>query len=165
MRKLTALILTAAALSAPSTALGQVVLSGPAPPTPAELSWAQTASLRFWKTSVASCGVPKVAMVTLDETIMGEADATTCTIWLNAALNWAASSAYTCTTYMHEFGHLLLGPTYFAAVNPADPAHSPDRTNIMYGQQLTPEEWESEQRHVGCIQPKPKRRHHHRHQH
>ena len=37
-----------------------------------------------------------------------------------------------CRVIVHEDGHLVLGPTYFAAVNPADPAHSPDPTSIMW---------------------------------
>jgi hypothetical protein len=37
-----------------------------------------------------------------------------------------------CETVVHEIGHDMLGPAYFASVNPADPAHSPDPKNVMY---------------------------------
>jgi hypothetical protein len=37
-----------------------------------------------------------------------------------------------CTAMAHEWGHLILGPTYFAAVNPTDPGHSPDPHSLMY---------------------------------
>lgn len=41
-----------------------------------------------------------------------------------------------CTAVAHEWGHLILGPTYFAAANPTDPGHSPDPRNLMYAVQI-----------------------------
>jgi hypothetical protein len=37
-----------------------------------------------------------------------------------------------CYMVVHEWGHMVLGPNYFATTNPADPAHSADPSNVMY---------------------------------
>lgn len=37
-----------------------------------------------------------------------------------------------CQLITHEIGHLILGLTYFAPINPSEPDHSPDPNNVMY---------------------------------
>ena len=39
-----------------------------------------------------------------------------------------------CKTVVHEWGHLTLGPTYFSATNPEEPAHSAQPGNIMFSE-------------------------------
>jgi hypothetical protein len=77
---------------------------------------------------------PCVAVPTLTQEPLagaegGEADYDNCAIVLNSDNAW---TPYTfCIAYLHEWGHLTLGPMYFEASNPADPAHSLDPTSIM----------------------------------
>lgn len=58
----------------------------------------------------------------------------TCRVDINAAAVHSDSSPpdHLCAVLEHEFGHLYLGPTYYATVNPADPEHSPNPRSIMF---------------------------------
>jgi hypothetical protein len=155
MRLRIAILAVALGLTIPSVA--QATL-----PTTAQLVWAHGVALAYWH-SEPPCGVPVTTVAPLVER-SGQAEPATCQITLNAAEEWE-SQASVCAAYVHEFGHLLLGLTYFAAVNPADPMHSPDPANIMYGGQRTSvPEWEAVERSVGCAATAHhKHRHHRRH--
>lgn len=98
-------------------------------------SWvdgAEGAAQSYWQNTIPQSrwcsAVPTVDQVELAGR-GGEADWSTCTIRLDSDIAW---TPYTfCIAMLHEWGHLTLGPTYFAATNPADPAHSSDPTSIM----------------------------------
>lgn len=101
-----------------------------------------------------------------------------CTIWLNRAwwwppfdgtdstgLTWAVEY---CRTIVHEWGHLVLGYSYFADVNPSDPAHSPDPQSIMYASPtVVPAQCEAHRRakRRAAQRSRPSPRHPHRRPH
>ncbi len=121
-------------------------------PTSSELEWARSRAGAYWHVQDLPCGRETV----LTETPLPEGDAGlaitgSCTFAFSPAMDWRDFPGPTCLTYIHEFGHLLLGPTYFAAVNPTEPDHSPDTTNVMYGKTLSPEQAVTLQRSVGCL--------------
>lgn len=126
MRRILSIIISALALLAPASSFGATPL--------------QTAMQRaeaFWK-GPPSCGYPTVRLgEALGDGILGGTYYTSCLIELPAR-DWtterqiAAKWPELCRVLTHEYGHLELGPSYFAAVNPADPAHSPSERNIMF---------------------------------
>jgi hypothetical protein len=133
-------------------------------PTLSELVQARAVAVAYWHTTTAPCGPEHVAVEVFSEQRPAHADFASCTITFDGARDWRDFPELTCVIYVHEFGHLVLGPTYFAAVNPTDPAHSPDPGNIMYSGLTDPDELEALEREVGCapapVTPHP--RHHHR---
>jgi hypothetical protein len=163
------LILTALALALP----GSAVAEGP---ITAEITWARGVAVAYWHVSQPPCGRETFTLATvIPSTEPAYADLTACGITFSAALDWRAFPAYMCRNYVHEFGHLVLGTSYFAATNPSDPAHSPDPTNIMYGggepgdgPLASGQQEEEQELSVGCIAPivhHPKHHHapkHHR---
>jgi hypothetical protein len=98
--------------------------------TPAQLASAEHVASVYWHGNPA-CGAPVVTYEPMADTHAGEAEYGSCRIMLNPAHDWRDFPALLCVVLAHEWGHLVLGPDYFAAVNPSDPAHSPDPRNIM----------------------------------
>lgn len=91
----------------------------------------------YWRGN-PPCGPPVVRVLLEPADVGAEADFGACRITFNAYYVdrggggfWA--SPWTCAAMVHEWGHLTLGPTYFAASNPGDPSHSPDPRSIMTG--------------------------------
>lgn len=125
----------------------------PLAPTSTELAGGMRAAESYWRT-LPSCGMPTVSVGAVTGTApenggagMAQADESTCTIVLAASDDWYDFPSLACTTIVHEYGHLVLGPTYFQATNPADPAHSPDPSSIMY---WNPPITATMDRDVGC---------------
>jgi hypothetical protein len=97
----------------------------------------QGAAQRYWWSQTPPCGQPQITITALPADRWGDADAATCIIRLNQQTwDWQMQGDPTgatalCVTMVHEHGHLILGPDYFAQSNPDDPAHSPDPNNVM----------------------------------
>jgi hypothetical protein len=91
----------------------------------------------FWQ-AAPPCGHPHLSLTaSVPAGDDGMAIYQTCTAeiqassWPNeraAAVDWAE----VCRVATHEIGHLILGPAYYAASNPTNPAHSPDERNVMF---------------------------------
>jgi|SRR5215472_6556304 len=133
-------------------------------PTAGELAWARQRAVAYWHAE-PPCGRESVTVEPAPEVLAGAAFYLQCRINLNGQDDWVHYPEQLCLTYVHEFGHLVLGPTYFANINPSDPAHSPDRDNIMQGAPIV--DLAQQQRLVeatGCTPtpPTPRHRHHHR---
>jgi hypothetical protein len=136
-------------------------------PTAAELAQARSVAVAYWHVQQPPCGRETVLLEPLPSG-MGRAGFDQCTITFSAAADWRDFPAGTCRIYVHEYGHLVLGPTYFFASNPADPAHSADPANIMYGSVPTPQQEDEQERGIGCLPPLATGRHqsrHHRRRH
>lgn len=101
-------------------------------PTAADLASARAVAVAYWQVAQPPCGRESVSVEKTPANIEGEAQYAACRIVLSAAIDWHDFPALLCKAYVHEFGHLTLGPTYFAQSNPTDPAHSPDPASIMY---------------------------------
>lgn len=125
MRRL--LLITTAALLA---AVPAAAAEGNEPPTTNELAMARGVALSYWH-GPPSCGMPSIAVEPLKQGRLGQATYRQCAVQLSASYDWSALPILLCEVIVHETGHLVLGPTYFAAVNPSEPEHSPDATNIM----------------------------------
>lgn len=120
------------------------------PPSSAELAWGRQVANHYWG-RLPTCGEPKIVLVSLGPSRAAEARNGECTIAFNTDEAWNPWT--TCLAFVHEDGHLILGEA-FAAVNPSDPWHSPDSTNVMYGgtrNDLAREE--AVIRNVGCVHP------------
>lgn len=104
----------------------------PSPPAPADLVWAEGVARTYWH-AVPACGQPAIVFGPTPTGDSGVANYASCSIVISTAYGYAEVGGRTllCETLVHEYGHLVLGPNYFAAVNPADPAHSPDPHSIM----------------------------------
>jgi hypothetical protein len=119
-------------------------------PTPAELQWSRSVAVAYWHVSQPPCGRETVLLEAMPEADTALAHSDQCSIGLNAASDWRDFPMILCRIYVHEFGHLVLGATYFAGSNPANPAHSPDPNNVMYGAP-TWQQQEVEAQSVGCL--------------
>jgi hypothetical protein len=119
-------------------------------PTTGEIAWASSKAIAYWHVQ-PPCGTPQITLSPAMPDGSANANPETCQITFNTAEPW--DSASVCVAYIHEVGHLVLGVTYFANVNPADPAHSPDRANIMFGGARTLPELEGLERRAGCLPP------------
>lgn len=150
-------VLASLALPASSTAAEDLR------PTVAELQWSRSVAVAYWHVQQPPCGREIVLTGSPPNEDVGLADWSACSIIFSEARDWRDYPEKTCEVYVHEFGHLVLGPTYFAAVNPADPAHSPDASNIMYGNgnPRTTRQEDAVMRSVGCLPPATA--HHRRH--
>lgn len=101
-------------------------------PTDAQLLTATRTARAYWHGN-PPCGAPGLtegAALPLGE--LGAADFAECRIMLGALPYWREAPALLCTVIVHEWGHLVLGPKFFAAVNPTDPAHDPNPDSIMH---------------------------------
>jgi hypothetical protein len=103
--------------------------------TPAQLHEAEMIAAAYW--GPPPCGWPLVVYHQLEPEIFGVAVGFDCAIALTR-YEWVHNPETLCMTMAHEWGHLVLGPDHFAAVNPRDPEHSPDPNNIMYAHMLGP---------------------------
>jgi hypothetical protein len=102
----------------------------------AALAQSILAARQFWSGWTPKCGAPEIAVVKLDRAISGLAEFDTCRIDLQAALVASAPRSpggfyNLCQTVAHEWGHEVLGPTYFAATNPSDSGHSSNPDSVM----------------------------------
>lgn len=106
--------------------------------TPERIAAFQSVALRYWFPSTPQCGTPQWGLNSEDEWQDGESYFTDCRYYISQRpwqwmyddpINYAEDA---CDTVVHEIGHLVLGPTYFADVNPTDPSHSPDYHSIMH---------------------------------
>ncbi len=88
----------------------------------------------YWRTGEPRCGTPTFqrAQQTLPEDAAGAAYEDTCLIEYSRNIDWRLYPVEFCQVIVHEWGHLMLGATYFAATNPLDSAHSADPHNIMF---------------------------------
>jgi hypothetical protein len=103
--------------------------------TPAQLHEAEMIAAAYW--GRPPCGWPLVVYHQLGPGVFGVAVGFDCAIAL-ARYDWIDNPETLCETMTHEWGHLVLGPGYFAAVNPGDPEHSPDPNSIMHAGLLGP---------------------------
>jgi hypothetical protein len=94
------------------------------PPTPAQDRHARAIARMYWG-GTPNCGEPSVRLVALNPAYAGFAWLADCRIEIQSRHDWAADPVRYCDLIVHENGHLVLGPGYFAALNPADPAHAP----------------------------------------
>lgn len=124
--------------------------AGAAPPAPEQLAWDHEVAVHYWGQSLPA-GYEHIEFADLGLVYGGDANPPWNTIRINnnPALDYL-SVIDECHVYVHEFGHLLLGFTYFALVNPDDPAHSPDPMNVMYGRAPTRETWDAQSVAMGC---------------
>jgi hypothetical protein len=141
--KLTVAISVLFALLA-TPAVAQVPLA----PNAMQIRASQDVAMAYWHTLVP-CG--SVAVI-IGATPVGDdatAQASTCRITLSDAVDWRDFPLALCRVYVHEMGHLILGPDYFATSDPSDPGHSVDPSNIMFHSPTLAQE-ERLQRVVGC---------------
>ena len=94
------------------------------------------AARQFWAGWTPRCGQPAIVAIKLDRPISGLAEFDPCRIDLQAvgvsnAARYPGGFYNLCQTVAHEWGHEVLGPTYFAASNPSDPGHSADPDSVM----------------------------------
>lgn len=117
-------------------ALTLIVSTAHATVTPNPFTLATERAEAFWQT-LPACGHPHLSLTTVTDGDDGMAIYQTCTTEIQrsswpderaAAVDWAEL----CRVETHEIGHLTLGPTYYAASNPTNPAHSPNETNVMF---------------------------------
>lgn len=110
--------------------------------------WARHAPAQLTDDGRPLCGSPRISWRALSPSGDAAAEAMmdgSCRIVFNTAgWVWPAaidrrgfvSSGDTwstfCAVMVHEIGHLVLGPDYFAATNPDDPAHSADPESVMF---------------------------------
>ncbi len=123
-------------------------------PTVTELANARSVAASYWHVDQPPCGRETVTELQLD-TISGEAQLDACAITFSTERDWRDFPDEVCGVYVHEFGHLVLGPAYFAASNPTDPAHSPDPLNIMYAAP-DPQQHAAELQSAGCVSAIPR---------
>lgn len=145
-----------ASLAIPATAASDT-------PTSTEFAWAHRVAVAYWHVPAPPCGTPTLAFEPHLSHYTALATYSRCTItfYVGPVQDWRDTPAAVCHIYVHEFGHLVLGPTYFASTNPADPAHSADPTNIMYGKaDQTLAQYDAASRSVGCVSPPPAKRPH-----
>lgn len=140
MRKwICALMIVASPFVHPSLARADVPL-----PTAAEQQQALEIAATYWKHAPTwnGCGpVGQTFSANLPTTWEATVDYTSCNIvYADWAMTYGNGPSWEtfCATTVHEYGHLVLGPTYFAATNPSNPAHSPDPNNIMYSGGIIP---------------------------
>jgi hypothetical protein len=93
------------------------------PPTPAHDRHARAIAHTYWG-GAPNCGEPSVTLAALNPAYAGFAWYAECRIEIQSRHDWAADPVGYCDLIVHESGHLVLGPRYFAATNPADPAHA-----------------------------------------
>jgi hypothetical protein len=164
MKRVGSLLAVLICLSVPTAAEAESLA-----PTTAELVYARAAAATYWHVTHPPCGIEQAVFgaVRSSDFNAAEADMETCTIMFSDAHDWRDYPEITCSTYVHEFGHLALGLDYFAASNPTDPAHSPDPTNIMYGggepgdgPYASQQQVEMQEASVGCLAAE---RHPHKH--
>ena len=122
-------------------------------PTPRQVAADLRVAARYWHT-VPRCGWPTVTYGTVAGRAQdgsrgaADADSSSCAITYSAAaFDWVDFPSTTCQTMVHEYGHLVLGPLFFRASNPTNPAHSPDPASIMY---WNPRIGAATARRVGC---------------
>lgn len=124
MRRLAVLLLALVAVA--------LAVAAPASAAPA-LSAIETRSIQaaraYWHGDPA-CGYPSLLISDdqLPANDEGEAWIGQCKIQMTP--EYGTPEAF-CIAFAHEWGHLELGATYFAATNPADPAHSADPHSLM----------------------------------
>lgn len=125
MRRVAVVVAILGALSLPARASAQIV--------PAKwLSLATVAAKGYWHATPqgGACATgPRIVQEPLTDVVTstgavaaGEAAFDSCTITLNSSPYWFGYDL--CIVFVHEWGHLVLGPDFFQASNPADPAHS-----------------------------------------
>ena len=131
----------------PATALAQ----SPMAPTSAQLEWARGIAVAYWRVAQPPCGREHVSVGPVPAAAW--ASWSTCTITFNSSRDWRDFPREICRLYVHEFGHLVLGPAHFAAINPTDPMHSPDPSNIMFGGDPSAVDEERQEVAIGCITP------------
>lgn len=153
-----AVLVVAAPADADSAGRSSTAGDGSLAPTASQLAWARSKAVAYWHVPQPPCGRESVLNVALPNSWAGMADFAACSIALSTVNDWRDFPIELCRVYAHEFGHLVLGPTYFAATNPADPAHSPDPSNIMYAVPTWQQE-EAEARSIGCMPPPPTAHH------
>ncbi len=96
----------------------------PSTPTPSEQAQATDIVHRYWG-GHPSCGEPSITIVPMEAKYGGLAYPYECRTELSSAVDWAGNPIGYCEIMIHEYGHHILGLTYFALTNPADPAHAP----------------------------------------
>lgn len=124
--------------------------TGTLTPSRAELIWAYSRAVVYWRIRSPPCGNPAISVGAIPPNSAGYAVWSACSITFSDTDDWHDFWQATCVVYVHEFGHLVLGPTYFASTNPSDPSHSANPNNIMYGGRTT---WREEARmakSTGC---------------
>lgn len=113
--------------------------------TAREMAWARRVAVAYWH-GEPRCGIPTVSPSKGLGNLLGDATYSTCAIRYSAGTSidwgWREYPPLFCELIVHEYGHLVLGPTYFAASNPTEPEHSPDPRSIMY--------WETPERFAPC---------------
>jgi hypothetical protein len=122
-------------------------------PTSAQLAWARSKAVAYWHVAQPPCGRERVLSLPLALATDGQTSPETCIIELNSHLNLRGFPVELCAIYVHEYGHLVLSPDFFAASDPSDPAHSSDPNNIMYGGVGTPQQEEHQDITSGCLKP------------
>lgn len=125
MRRLALVLILGATLGLPAVA------TAAAPPTTEQFRWVQRVAATYWHTP-PPCGRPIIGMSTLSPDRDAESEALACTLTLSNGVDWRDFPVQLCVIFVHEMGHLVLGPHYFAATNPLDPSHSLDPENIMF---------------------------------
>lgn len=134
----TLIALGAALIAAPATAQANVApgLEVDASIAAAQSYWSNTIPTWHDATGRGCTAVPPVLqqsftlMVTsgpeAGTSAGGEADFDHCLIMIDPTTQWSPQDF--CIAVIHEWGHLTLGPDYFAASNPVDPMHAPEGT-------------------------------------
>lgn len=110
--------------------------------------WRLNAPAGLARDGLPLCGTPRISWARFAAADSNAAEAYpdgSCRIAFNLRAWWwplpvrqpgvvAGSDAWPsfCTAMAHEWGHLIVGPTYYEALNPADPGHSSDPRSLMY---------------------------------
>ncbi len=110
-------------------------------PTSGQIAWAHSIAVAYWHVEQPPCGPVKDTYPALQDptvaayAILAPGSPQDCTVVfnVNSGVDWEGWPDYFCRTYVHEFGHLVLGADYFASSNPSNPGHSPDPNSVMYG--------------------------------
>lgn len=117
-----------------------------APLTATQKAAGPAVAATYWRRAPA-CGIPSIVWGVPGPEDGGLGEETTGAAWADYAkcriiirplvgLDGRIDPRYSwpdyCVAVAHEWGHLLLGPTYFQAVNSSDAAHSPDPRDVMY---------------------------------
>jgi hypothetical protein len=124
-------------------------------PTARQLAWARAKAGTYWHVPQPPCGRERVSL----GSVPGKAAMaywSSCSIVFDAQRDWRDFPTLLCHAYVHEYGHLVLGPNYFATSNPGDPMHSTNPRDIMYGGTPTWQQQAAQDRAVGCA---PRSRH------
>jgi hypothetical protein len=100
----------------------------------------ERAAQTYWWSQVPPCGAPQWTVAEVPDTEAGDANPASCLVRISRT-DWDAQmsgnpfvASGLCRTFVHEYGHLVLGPSYFASSNPTDPGHSPDPHSVMFAE-------------------------------